>query len=329
MNNLITHYCYRCLVALMLGVATILTSSAQTLVKKKTVLKAESVATPALTVNGKPVVGGAGSIVTDTVFENYSFKTTKNVFLGNKSGTGISQIWTPYNNPTGKRSVFSLNNQANLSKPLLFGYFADNANPDDPASAPSTMSQLGINTTTMMDNAALTVRGGLAIVNPDWAPASMQKLKLGSDAYCKFLLWVERGIVSENYAVAPVCTWDGDASDCSGTWGNCTSNPWGDFVFEKDYQLRPLSEVEEYVKKEKHLPEIPSANEIATKGYLMHEMNKNFIIKIEELTLYSIEQEKTLLSQQQRIDNLEKQLKSYELLAKELAEIKASLDSAK
>jgi hypothetical protein len=328
MNNFIKQYSYRGMVALALSVAATLTSAAQTPLKKKTVLKAESIETPALTVDGKSVVGGVGSILSDAVLENYSFKTTDNVFIGNKSGTGISGLQTPLNNPLGSRSVFSLNNQANLSHPLLFGYFADNNNRSDAASNPVNMAQLGINTTDLIDSAALTVRGGLAVVNYNRS-ASNSNFNVANGAYCNFLMWVERGIVSENYAVAPMCSWDGSTSDCSGAWDGCGPSPWGDFVFENNYQLRPLREVEAFVKKEKHLPEIPSVDEIATKGYLIHNMNKNFIVKIEELTLYAIEQEKKMDSQQLQIELLKSQLKAYESLISEVEKLKAIVNNKK
>ena len=65
-----------------------------------------------------------------------------------------------------------------------------------------------------------------------------------------------------------------------------------DFVFEEDYELRPLSEVEKFVKENKHLPEIPSMQEFAEQGQNLGEMQDLLLRKIEELTLYVIELEK-------------------------------------
>ena len=61
-----------------------------------------------------------------------------------------------------------------------------------------------------------------------------------------------------------------------------------DFVFQPDYKLRSLNEVEQFVKENKHLPEIPSAKEMEVNGVNLAEMNKLLLQKIEELTLYSI-----------------------------------------
>jgi hypothetical protein len=73
-----------------------------------------------------------------------------------------------------------------------------------------------------------------------------------------------------------------------------TTNPaeWPDYVFNADYQLPSLSEVEKFVTANKHLPGIPSADEIGKEGQDLGEMNKKLLQKIEELTLYVIELQK-------------------------------------
>ncbi len=72
-----------------------------------------------------------------------------------------------------------------------------------------------------------------------------------------------------------------------------------DYVFEKDYDLKSLEETEKFIKSEKHLPEIPSAKEMEADGVRLGEMNMLLLKKIEELTLYTIEQQKLLNEQQQ------------------------------
>ena len=61
-----------------------------------------------------------------------------------------------------------------------------------------------------------------------------------------------------------------------------------DYVFEPDYNLRSLSEVEEFIKENKHLPDVPSADEYRANGANLSEMNNLLLQKIEELTLYMI-----------------------------------------
>jgi hypothetical protein len=65
-----------------------------------------------------------------------------------------------------------------------------------------------------------------------------------------------------------------------------------DFVFEDNYQLKDLTEVEAFILTNKHLPEIPSATEMEEAGVNLAEMNKLLLMKVEELTLYAIEQDK-------------------------------------
>lgn len=68
-----------------------------------------------------------------------------------------------------------------------------------------------------------------------------------------------------------------------------------DFVFEDDYNLRPLDEVEAFVKENKHLPEIAPAAEMQANGVNQSEMNQKLLQKVEELTLYIIEMKKEIV----------------------------------
>jgi|GEM_PF-836373 len=79
---------------------------------------------------------------------------------------------------------------------------------------------------------------------------------------------------------------------------------WCDYVFEEDYRLAPLSEVEAFIKANKHLPGIPSAEVVESQGVKVAEMSSNFMLKIEELTLYTIEQEKQINALQAQIEEL-------------------------
>lgn len=69
---------------------------------------------------------------------------------------------------------------------------------------------------------------------------------------------------------------------------------WADYVFDKEYKLRSLPEVENYIKEHNHLPGIPSAKEIETNGLQLGDTQKKMMEKIEELTLYIIEMKKEI-----------------------------------
>ncbi|WP_298737880.1 hypothetical protein [uncultured Chitinophaga sp.] len=82
---------------------------------------------------------------------------------------------------------------------------------------------------------------------------------------------------------------------------------WPDYVFSKDYKLLPLQEVEKYVKDNNHLPDVPSAAEVEKEGLDLGEMNKRLLQKVEELTLYIIEQQKSILSLHQEVKALKEE----------------------
>ncbi len=79
---------------------------------------------------------------------------------------------------------------------------------------------------------------------------------------------------------------------------------WADYVFEKDYKLMPLSDVESFVIKNKHLPGVPSEAEVKKEGVDMTEMNIQLLQKLEELYLHTIELQKRLDIQSKQIESL-------------------------
>jgi hypothetical protein len=100
----------------------------------------------------------------------------------------------------------------------------------------------------------------------------------------RYSLFVMGGILSEDFAIGP-------------------QSSWADHVFKKDYRIPNLKEVENYINLNHKLPDIPSASEIQESGYTLHDMNVKLLQKIEELTLYSIEQSK-------KIEQMEKVMES-------------------
>ena len=100
---------------------------------------------------------------------------------------------------------------------------------------------------------------------------------------------VRRQARTDRWEVARFC--DGDGSD---------------FVFEKDYKLRSIGDLETFIKENKHLPDIPSANDVKENGIDLGEMDAKLLQKIEELTLYIIEQQKQLEELRTQIEKLNK-----------------------
>jgi hypothetical protein len=90
------------------------------------------------------------------------------------------------------------------------------------------------------------------------------------------------------------------------------SNGWADYVFDKEYKLTDLKTLENYILENKHLPEVPTTEEAIQNGIELKEMNILLLKKVEELTLYAIEQEKRADDQQNQIDELKSENKQFQ-----------------
>ncbi len=88
-----------------------------------------------------------------------------------------------------------------------------------------------------------------------------------------------------------------------------TLGGFADYVFEPTYKLRPLAHLEQYINQNKHLPGIPTAEEVKKEGGIeLGEMNVKLLEKVEELSLYIIEMNKKLEEQQKEIERMKKRI---------------------
>jgi uncharacterized protein YaiE (UPF0345 family) len=108
-----------------------------------------------------------------------------------------------------------------------------------------------------------------------------------------YRLYVETGILTEKIKVALK-----------------SSANWADYVFADDYQLQPLSEVEKYIRTHKHLPGVPSADDVVKEGLDLGSMDAKLLEKIEELTLHMIQLEKEVNNLKEKNEVLTEQLKT-------------------
>lgn len=81
-------------------------------------------------------------------------------------------------------------------------------------------------------------------------------------------------------------------------------NTWADFVFAPTYKVMPLTELESYLKTNHHLPAVPAASEVESKGYSVTEMDAKLLQSVEELTLHVIELSKQNKQMQAEIETL-------------------------
>lgn len=142
-------------------------------------------------------------------------------------------------------------------------------------------NNLAVGLGSLVPGTSMTVSGAVHIGPNDMLPGTFDY----TAAMANHLLWVERGIVSEKYSIAPV-------------------NNWSDHVFDENYNLMPLADVASHIESNGHLPGIPSEQEVMENGYSIHEMTCLLLEKIEELTLHTIEQQKILNRQEKQIRKL-------------------------
>jgi len=86
------------------------------------------------------------------------------------------------------------------------------------------------------------------------------------------------------------------------------AGPWPDYVFKPTYNLPSLTSVKAYIDKNQHLPDMPSEQEVTKNGVNLGEMNKLLLKKLEEVTLYLIEQSKQIKTQQSTITKMQAQI---------------------
>lgn len=261
------------------------------------------------TINGQPLNLGSSSDWTKTNTKlNYS---QGNVGIGSTNPSSLLEIGV--GNTTATTKLLTVNGGATF-----------NNNSKNPTNK-SLTTQVSINTNKKIQNAALTVAGTTFIgswgeletldgikgndLNTDEVNAVLK-----ADHYDNFNLWVTKGIVSEDFAITAQAN-------------------WADHVFKEDYKLPSLTEIAEFITRNKHLPGVISEKEVETKGYKFHDVNVVFLEKIENLYLYSIEQDKALKQQEQKLQSQNRILKQQEEkmmeMQKDLEVLKTTLLSKK
>ena len=158
------------------------------------------------------------------------------------------------------------------------------ANKLDVVGNASISGQVGIGTTSPSSGAALDVQGGVVRIggvslSNNWSSSNTSG----------YSLYIQGGVLAEKYKCALHTTSD-----------------WSDYVFDKGYKLKSLSEVESYIAQKHHLPDVPSAEDVQCDGIDMAKMDATLLKKIEELTLYVLQLKKDNEVMKAEISNLKK-----------------------
>lgn len=184
----------------------------------------------------------------------------------------------------GENGYVSVNKDA-LSARFAIRHFTDDKNPNNMAfevegGASNAVKKFSLYNEGGLLNASLdgnmfVKRGNMSIENGNvYIPKG--RVTIGSDKVAwDYALSVNGGIAATEVRIAYYSNWP-------------------DYVFQPTYQLRPLDQVADFIKENGHLPGIPSAQEVAKEGFEVAEMQQKLLEKIEELTLYIIQQQKEI-----------------------------------
>ncbi len=197
-------------------------------------------------------------------------------------------LWT-INRNTGN---LTLKNDAKIyGADLIQGYNDLRFKPSASSSMAMTMYTTGkvsahhtftVGTTTLVSGTVMSVDGRVYISEEGGSEAGFDNT--ADSNYQDYLLWVEEGVVSKDFAVADVADWP-------------------DYVFEEGYDLKSLNQIESFINTNGHLPTMPAASTVEEKGLTISDMTKRMVQTIEELTLHTIDQQKKIDTQQSKIDN--------------------------
>ncbi|MFN8346791.1 MAG: hypothetical protein U0X91_17455 [Spirosomataceae bacterium] len=202
----------------------------------------------------------------------FSTNGSSNVAIGSYAGqnsTGSGNLFLGFNaglNETGSNMLY-LSNSA-TTNPLVKGSFH------------ATAPWVKFNVKPAPGSPTPTTTGYLAIGDFDTAPGGAGAGGLGLPSNFTggpYRLYVQDGIMTEKLKVALR-----------------NSADWADYVFAPEYKLTPLDEVEKFIKANNHLPNVPSADEMAENGIDVTKTSAKLMEKIEELTLYLIELKKEI-----------------------------------
>jgi hypothetical protein len=236
--------------------------------------------------------GGGYQYFSEVGIRTYTFGNRLRLGHNDNSVTGFSGAMivseeTPGN--TNSSLASNLGVFAGTGKTLVFGANKTKQMEFSTTGITVASGPLGVGTSTIPTNAPTggykfyvsghsNVNGALVVGDPSLitstTPFSLYNPTTNPNGYS---LFVVGGIMCEK---AKVCV--------------KSTSDWSDYVFANDYKLLSLSEVERFIKANKHLPDVPSAEEVTKAGIDIAKMDAKLLQKIEELTLYVIEQQKQI-----------------------------------
>ena len=194
-------------------------------------------------------------IIIDSFGKIYVGSTTDNISMGNTGTTPIDKVHISSTSATTNLRISNTGSGNTINDGLLISTVNNASSITNKENSTLTLGTNNATSMTLLANNSVLI--GTAAT-----PAG-------------YKLYVQQGILTEKVKVALT-----------------TSANWADFVFADNYNLQPLSEVESFIKQHKHLPGVPSADEVVANGLDLATMDAKLLEKIEELTLHMIQLEK-------------------------------------
>lgn len=202
-----------------------------------------------------------------------------NTFIGN--GAGASNITGQYNTCIGDGSGYQMNANGNMLLGVHAGFnTTTGANNVMIGSGAGKVNTIGSNNILIGNNANVgqgDLQNAIAI-GADAVVSQNNTLVLGASG-----VKVGIGVSKPQYALTV-------AGEVGARSVNVTSETWSDFVFDDTYKLQSLPDLARFIRDNHHLPEIPSTKEVLENGIDLGKMDQKLLQKIEEITLYMLQQ---------------------------------------
>lgn len=210
----------------------------------------------------------------------------------NTPGNGIVSLFNPSNTATGNQYVFQFNTTRG-SALMLAGVDADRQHVISTTNDITNGHPWDLVFRAVPDNVNWNTSAYNSLVVKAGAPSNMLYLSSSGNIGIGTTTPAEKLSVNGTIKTKKVTV---------------TLNNWPDYVFLPSYKLPSLKKIEAYIKQNKHLPGIPSAQQVETEGLDLGSNQAALLKKIEELTLYVLQQSKKLEGQQNRLRVLEAKL---------------------
>ncbi len=209
--------------------------------------------------------------VPDAGVENYWQPSGNNIFFGNAVGIGMEpKERLSIDSPYGRPIHFHIGGSQGINNNAWYNGTNNVRSEDGPA------YQISFSNLNMAFKAAENENAG-SIVNWNEALVITQQgnVGIGTNDTKTYKLAVKGKMIAEEIVVKYF-------------------NEWPDYVFEPTYPLMPLVELQQFVQTHHHLPDMPAAEQMAETGVPVGEMNALLLKKVEELTLYVLQQQKEI-----------------------------------